>query len=105
MYIRRNDEVIVISGKWKGQRGKVLRIIDNEKVVVEKVNMVKRHQKPTQQNPRGGIVTKEAPIHISNVNLYDEASEKASRVGWNRLEDGSKVRVFKKSGEQIDAKE
>jgi large subunit ribosomal protein L24 len=106
MYIRKNDEVVVIAGKSKGQRGKVLRVMrDKNRVVVEKVNMVKRHQKPTQTNPAGGILTKEAPIHVSNVNLFCEKCDGAVRIGHKVLEDGTKTRVCKGCGETIESKE
>jgi large subunit ribosomal protein L24 len=106
MNIRKNDEVVVIAGKNKGQRGKVLRVLtDRNKVLVEKVNLVKRHTKPSQANPAGGIVTKEAPIHVSNVNLYDAKSNGPSRIGSKTLEDGSKARVLKKSGDIVETKE
>ncbi len=106
MYIRKNDEVVVISGKSKGQRGKVLRVLrDKDRVLVEKVNLVKRHQRPTQTNPTGGIVTKEAPIHVSNVNLYCAKCEGPSRIGHKNLDDGTTVRVCKKCGEHLEAKD
>lgn len=106
MYIRKNDEVVVIAGKAKGQRGKVMRVNRaKDRVVVEKVNLVKRHQRPTQTNPTGGIITKEAPIHVSNVNLYCEKCNGPVRVGHKLLEDGKKVRVCKGCGETIEAKE
>ena len=106
MYIRKNDEVVVIAGKAKGQRGKVLRVNRaKDRVVVEKVNLVKRHQRPTQTNPTGGIVTKEAPIHVSNVNLFCEKCDGPVRIGHKLLEDGNKVRVCKGCGETLEAKE
>lgn len=106
MYIRKNDEVIVISGKSKGQRGKVLRVLnDKNRVVIEKVNLVKRHQKPTQTNPTGGIVSKEASVHASNVNLFCEKCKGPVRISRKFLEDGTKVRVCKDCGETIEAKQ
>lgn len=104
MYIKKNDEVVVISGKSKGQRGKVLSI-DNSKdrVIVEKLNLVKRHQKPTQNNPTGGIITKEAPMHVSNVNLYCQKCDGPSRIGKKVLEDGNKARVCKTCGETLES--
>lgn len=106
MYIRKNDEVVVIAGKAKGQRGKVMRVNRaKDRVVVEKVNLVKRHQRPTQANPAGGIVTKEAPIHVSNVNLFCEKCDGPVRIGHKLLEDGKKVRVCKGCGETLEAKE
>ena len=101
--IRKGDQVVVITGKNKGQKGEVLRVLD-EKVVVQNVNLVKRHTKPNPQaNQPGGIVEREAPIHISNVMLFNTASNKGERVGFKTLEDGRKVRVFRSSGEAVDA--
>ena len=101
--IKRNDEVIVISGRDKGKRGKVLRVLDDARVTVSGINMVKRH---TKANPQagiaGGIVEKEASLHISNVALVNPATGKADRVGYKVLADGKKVRVFRSSGEAID---
>jgi large subunit ribosomal protein L24 len=101
--IRKGDQVIVIAGKNKGQKGEVLRVLD-DKVVVQNVNVVKRHTKPNPQaNQPGGIVEREAPLHISNVMLFNPASNKGERVGFKLLEDGRKVRVFRSSGEVVDA--
>ena len=101
--IRKGDQVVVITGKYKGQKGEVVRVLD-EKVVVQNVNLVKRHTKPNPQaNQPGGIVEREAPIHISNVMLFNRASNKGERVGFKTLEDGRKVRVFRSSGEAVDA--
>ena len=101
--IKRNDEVIVITGKDKGKRGKVLRVLDNGRVIVSGINVVKRH---TRANPQlgtaGGIVEKEASLHASNVALVNPATGKADRVGYKVLEDKTKVRVFRSSGELID---
>lgn len=101
--IKRNDEVIVITGRDKGKRGKVLRILDDARLTVSGINMVKRH---TKANPQagiaGGIVEKEASLHISNVALVNPATGKAERVGYKVLADGKKVRVFRSSGEAID---
>jgi large subunit ribosomal protein L24 len=100
--IRKGDNVVVITGKNKGQRGDVLRV-DGDRVVVSNVNLVKRHTKPNPQaNQPGGIVEREASIHISNVQLFNSASNKGERVGTKKLEDGRKVRVFR-SGEVVDA--
>ncbi len=102
--IRREDDVIVITGKDKGKRGKVVRVYGDERVLVSGVNVVKRHTKPNPQlGIAGGIVEKEAPVAISNVAIYNAAANKADRVGFKVLEDGRKVRVFKSNGEQIDA--
>jgi large subunit ribosomal protein L24 len=99
--IRKGDQVIVITGKYKGQRGEVLRIAD-DRVVVQNINMVKRHTKPNPQaNQPGGIVEREASIHLSNVALFNGATGKGGRVGFKTLGDGRKVRVFK-TGEQAD---
>jgi large subunit ribosomal protein L24 len=101
--IRKGDQVIVITGKNKGMKGEVLRVLD-EKVVVQNVNLVKRHTKPNPQaNQPGGIVEREAPIHISNVMLFNPATNKGERVGFKTLEDGRKVRVYRSSGETVDA--
>ena len=95
-HIRKGDTVVVISGANKGKRGKVLRVV-GDRVIVEKVAMVKRHTRPTQKNPQGGIVDKEGTIHISNVQLFDEKSNKGTRT--KIVADGdSKVRVGVKSG-------
>ncbi|HEY4292852.1 50S ribosomal protein L24 [Luteibacter sp.] len=100
--IRKGDNVLVITGKNKGQRGDVLRV-DGDRVVVSNVNLIKRHTKPNPQaNQPGGIVEREASIHISNVQLFNSASNKGERVGTKKLEDGRKVRVFR-SGEVVDA--
>jgi large subunit ribosomal protein L24 len=100
--IRKGDNVVVITGKNKGQRGDVLRV-DGDRVVVSNVNLVKRHTKPNPQaNQPGGIVEREASIHISNVQLFNSASNKGERVGTKKLEDGRKVRAFR-SGEVVDA--
>ncbi len=102
--IKTGDEVIVIAGKSKGQRGKVTKVlIENDKVVVDGANLVKKHQRANPQaGIEGGIIEKEAPLHISNVAIFNSATGKADRVGIKSLEDGTKVRVFKSSGEQID---
>lgn len=103
MHVRKGDLVKVLAGKDKGKQGKVIRGIPKEnRVVVEKINLVKRHQKPTQMNMEGGIITKEAPIHVSNVMLVCNACKKPTRVGHKFLEDGKKVRVCKHCGATID---
>ncbi|GIX34029.1 MAG: 50S ribosomal protein L24 [Lysobacterales bacterium] len=100
--IRKGDQVVVIAGKNKGQRGEVLRVLD-EHVIVQNVNLVKRHQKPNPAaNQPGGIIEREAPIHISNVMLFNPATKKGDRVGFKILEDGRKVRVFRSTGEVVD---
>ena len=101
--IRRDDEVIVIAGKDKGKQGEVVRV-DGDRVVVANVNIVKRHTKPNPQaGVAGGVVEREASIHISNVNVLNPASGKGERVGFKVLEDGRKLRVFRSSGEALDA--
>jgi large subunit ribosomal protein L24 len=102
--LRKGDEVVVLAGKDKGKRGVVLKVIqDLDKVVVENINMVKRHTKgnPAQGTP-GGIVEKEMPLHISNVSIWNPVSDKADRVGIKMLEDGQKVRFFKSNDEVVD---
>ena len=101
--IRKGDQVIVITGKYKGQKGEVLRVAD-DRVFVQNINTVKRHTKPNPQaNQPGGIVQKEAPIHASNVMLFNPATKKGDRIGIRTLENGRKVRVFKSTGEVVDA--
>ena len=100
--VRKGDQVIVITGKYKGQKGNVLRVRE-DRVVVENVNLVKRHTKPNPQaNKPGGIIEREASIHASNVMLFNPASGKGERIGYKTLDDGRKVRVFR-SGEVVDA--
>ena len=98
--IRKGDEVVVLAGKDKGKRGKVL-FVDPTKhrVKVEKLNLIKRHVRPSQKNPQGGIVEKEGTIHVSNVALWDAKAGKGVRVGVRILDDGRKVRVSRKTGE------
>ena len=101
--IHKGDEVIVITGRSKGTRGHVLQILEGDRLLVENVNMVKRHTKPDPgRNKPGGIVEKEGPIHASNVALYNPATGKADRVGYKSLEDGKKVRIFRSTGEAVD---
>lgn len=101
--IKRDDDVIVIAGKDKGKRGKVTRVLDNGRVIVAGINMVKRHTKPNPQaGIQGGIVEKEASIDLSNVALYNAATGKADRVGF-KVEGEQKVRIFKSTGEAVDA--
>lgn len=101
LHIKKGDEVIVLAGKNKGQKGKVLKVlVKDEKAIVEGINMVSKSTKPSAQNPQGGIVKQEAPIHISNISLIDPKSGKATRVAIKH--DGKNVvRVAKKSGEEI----
>ncbi len=101
--IKKNDDVIVIAGKDKGNRGNVLRVL-GEYLLVGGINKVKKHQKPNPvKGLTGGIVEKEMPIHISNVAIFNAATKKGDRVGIKTLEDGRKVRVFKSNGEVIGA--
>lgn len=102
--IRKGDDVVVITGKDKGKRGAVLRMVDDERLVVEGINQVKKHQKPNpMKGTAGGIIEKEMPIHVSNIALFNPATQKADRVGVKVLEDGRKVRVFKSNQEVVDA--
>lgn len=102
--IKKGDDVIVITGKDKGKRGTVLRVVDGKRVLVEAVNMAKKHQRP---NPNagvpGGIIEKEMPMDLSNVMIFNPATGKGDRVGFKVLEDGRKVRFFKSNGEVVDA--
>ena len=101
--IKRDDEVIVIAGKDKGKRGTVKRLLDN-RFVVSGVNMIKRHTKPNPMaGNQGGIVEREAPIHASNVAIFNSETGKADRVGFQVKEDGTKVRIYKSTQTQIDA--
>lgn len=101
--IKKNDDVIIITGKDRGSRGNVLRVL-GDRLLVSGVNMVKKHQKPNPvKGLAGGIVAIEMSIHASNVAIYNATSKKADRVGVKILEDGRKMRVFKSSGEVIDA--
>lgn len=101
--IKRGDEVRVIAGKHKGLEGRVMVVMANDnRVVVENVNVTKRAQRPTQENPRGGFQEQEAPIHISNVQLLDPQTGEPTRVGYKTLDNGEKVRVSVKSGAQLD---
>lgn len=102
--IRKGDEVVVISGRDKGKRGTVLRRVSADYLVVEGVNRVKKHQRPNpMKGVTGGIVDKDMPVHVSNIALFNPATQKADRVGFKELQDGRKVRVFKSNGEQVDA--
>lgn len=103
MHVKKGDTVVVISGKDKGKKGKILNVDrKNSRVIVEGVGMVKKHQKPTQQAQQGGIITQEAPIHSSNVLLFDKKANQGVRTGIKILADGKKVRVSKKTNEVLD---
>ena len=100
--IRKGDNVIILTGRDKGKTGDVLRVMrQDQRVIVQGVNMVKRHTAPSQNNP-GGIDEKEASIHISNISLVDPDSGKSTKIGFKHLDDGRKVRVARRSGEMID---
>ena len=101
--IKRDDDVIVVTGKDKGKRGTITRLMDDGRVYVTGVNMIKKHTKGNpQMGQPGGIIEKEAPIQSSNVAIYNGKTSKADRVGFKTLEDGKNVRVFKSTGEEID---
>lgn len=103
MNIRKEDTVVVINGRYKGRRGRVLRVYPKtERVLVEGVNMAKRHTRPSARNQQGGIVEREQPIHISNVMPWSESAQKPSKIVMQRLEDGTRVRVFKVNGETLN---
>ena len=102
--IRKGDEVVINTGKDKGKRGTVLRVLETGHVLIEGANKVKKHAKPNpMKGINGGIMEKEMPVDISNVALFNRATQKGERVGFKMLEDGRKVRVFKSSGEVVDA--
>jgi len=102
--IRKGDRVIVTTGRDKGRQGTVIRVVENDRVVIENVNMVKKHQKPNPQaNVPGGIVQREAAIHVSNVALFNPVTKKADRVAFKTMDDGRKVRIFKSNREVVDA--
>jgi large subunit ribosomal protein L24 len=103
MHVKKGDTVVVISGKDKGKKGKVLQAMPKKsRVIVEGVNMVTKHQKPTQQMQQGGIINREASIHVSNVMIFDKKANQGVRVGYKLLANGEKVRVSKKTGEVLD---
>lgn len=104
-YLKKDDQVEVIAGKDKGRVGKILKVMPAEsKAVVERINMIKRHTKPTQMNQQGQIVEREAPIHVSNLQLICPECTKTGRIGKKVLEDGTKVRFCKSCGESIEKK-
>ena len=103
--IHKGDQIIVNTGKDKGKAGTVTLVLDTDQVIVEGINVAKKHAKPNpMKGITGGIISKEMPIHISNVALFNAATKKADRVGYKTLKDGSKVRVFKSNGEAVDSK-
>jgi len=102
--LKKGDNVVVITGRDKGKRGDVARVVDASHVVVNGINTVKRHTRPNPlKNQPGGIVAKELPIHVSNVAIWNPVTQKADRVGFRTLDDGRKVRFFKSNGEQLGA--
>jgi large subunit ribosomal protein L24 len=101
--IKKGDEVVVTTGRDKGKRGTVLRMVDAEHLLVEGANVVKKHQRPNpMKGQTGGIIDKEMPLHVSNVAIFNPTTRKADRVGIKVLDDGRRVRVFKSNGEMID---
>jgi len=102
--IRKGDEVVILTGRNKGQRGNVLSVdTSRDRVVVEGVNVVKRHTRPNpQRGISGGIIEKEMPIHVSNVALFNSVTGRGDRIGVKKLEDGRKVRIFRSTGEVVD---
>ena len=101
--IKKGDDVVVIAGRDKGKRGNVLRVLDDERALVDNVNVVKKHKRGNPNTGEtGGIIEQEAPIHLSNLALFNPATDKGERVGFKVLEDGRKVRYFKSNGEVID---
>ena len=102
--LRKNDEVVVIAGRDKGARGRILKVLlEQERVIVEGVNRVKRHMKPSPRMPEGGIIEKEMPIHVSNVMPLDTKADKPTRVRAGKDKDGKKVRIAARSGTVLDA--
>ena len=102
LHIKKDDQVVIIAGKDKGKTGRVLEVNPRQKsILIENINMVKRAQRKTQENPQGGFIDIERPIHISNVQLLDKKTNKPTRFGVKILKDGSRVRISKKSGEVI----
>lgn len=101
--IKKGDDVIVLTGKDKGKKGKIANVLENDKVLIEGVNIAKKHQKPNPNaGVQGGIIDKQMPVHISNVGLYNPETGKPDRVGFRILEDNRKVRVFKSTNEVVD---
>jgi large subunit ribosomal protein L24 len=103
--IRKGDTVILIAGRDKGRRGAVIEVLADDRVRVEGLNMSKKHQRPNpQMGVAGGIIEREAPVHVSNVQIVNPATQKGDRVGFKSLEDGRKVRVFKSNKEMVDSR-
>ena len=102
--IRKGDNVVLISGKDKGKRGAVLRVVDDNHVLVEGANRVRKHQKPNpMKGTTGGIVDKEMPLHVSKIAIFNPTTQKADRVGVKQLDDGRRVRIYRSNGEMLDA--
>ena len=102
--IRKGDQVVILSGKDKGRQGAILQVLDDEHVLVEGINVAKRHTRPNPQaGKQGGIVSKEMPLHVSKVAIFNPATKKADRVAFKTLADGKKVRSFSSNGEMLDA--
>ena len=102
--IKKGDNVVVITGKDKGKRGTVLRVIDDNHVLIEGANRVRKHQKPNpMKGTTGGIVDKEMPINVSNIAIFNPTTQKADRVGVKQLDDGRRVRIYRSNGEMLDA--
>ena len=100
---KKGDDVVVLAGRDKGKRGTILRVLDDERALVDSVNVIKKHTRPNpNKGETGGIIEKESPIRISNLGMYNPNNKKADRVGFKSLEDGKKVRVFRSDGEMID---
>ena len=103
--IRKGDTVVIITGRDKGRRGAVIEVLGDDRVRVEGLNMSKKHQRPNpQMGVQGGIIERETPLHVSNVQIFNPATQKGDRVGIKSLEDGRKVRVFKSNKEMVDAR-
>ena len=101
---RKGDQVVVLTGRDKGRQGAVIRVLDDDQLIVEGINLVKRHQRPNPQaGKQGGILSKEMPMHVSKVAIWNPATKKADRVGFKILADGTKVRRFSSNGEMLDA--
>ena len=101
--LKKGDSIIVVSGKDKGKKGEILRVIEPDKLIISNINLAKNHVKPhPNKNESGGIIEKEMPIHISNVMMFNPVSKKGDRVGFKNLEDGKKVRIYKSNKEVID---
>tara|TARA_Y100000748_G_scaffold212666_1_gene178346 strand:+ start:934 stop:1251 length:318 start_codon:yes stop_codon:yes gene_type:complete len=101
--LKKGDSIIVVSGKDKGKKGEILRVIEPDKLIISNINLAKKHVKPNpNKNESGGIIEKEMPIHISNVMMFNPITKKGDRVGFKNLEDGKKVRVYKSNKEVID---